>query len=503
MLSDTGRTDSLWMVTNPPPTPPPLQQDLRTEVCVIGAGIAGISTAYHLARAGKRVIVLEDGAIGGGETGRTTAHLSNALDDRYHHLERLHGEDGARLAAGSHTAAIDRIDSIVREERIDCGFERLDGYLFVPPGESDEILHTELDAARRAGVAGVEIVKRVSDLSSDLGPGLRFPRQAQFHPLAYLSALVAALERTGSKVYGKTHVNGVEAGPPARITTDSGRTVTADFVVCATNTPVIDWLVIHSKQAAYRTFAIGARIEGSIPPALYWDTADPYHYVRQSNGVLIVGGEDHKTGQADDGDERLARLESWTRERFPVGAVEYRWSGQVMEPVDGLGYIGRNPGDKGHVFVATGDSGHGMTHSTIAGMLITDLILGRPNEWERLYDPSRKSLKAGAEYAKENLNVAAQYTDYVTPSEVSSEDEIRPGHGAIMRHGLKKVAVYRDERGTLHRGSAVCPHLGCIVQWNSLEGSWDCPCHGSRFGTDGAVLNGPALGGLKMEQAST
>ena len=500
MLSDTGRTDSLWMVTNPPAIPPLLQQDLQTDVCVIGAGIAGISTAYHLARAGKRVVVLEDGAVGGGETGRTTAHLSNALDDRYHHLERLHGGDGARLAASSHAAAIDRIESIVREERIDCGFERLDGYLFVPPGESDEILHTEVDAARRAGVAGVELLKRVPHLSFDLGPCLRFPGQAQFHPLAYLSALVAALERMGNKVYGKTHVSGVDPGPPARITTDGGRTVTADFVVCATNTPVIDWLVIHSKQAAYRTFAIGARINGNVPLALYWDTADPYHYVRQSNGVLIVGGEDHKTGQADDGDERLARLESWTRERFPVGAVEYRWSGQVMEPVDGLAYIGRNPGDKGHVFVATGDSGHGMTHGTIAGMLITDLILGRTNEWEPLYDPSRKSLKASPEYAKENLNVAAQYTDYVTPGDAASEAEIQPGSGAIVRHGLKKFAVYRDDRGTLHRASAVCPHLGCIVQWNSLEMSWDCPCHGSRFGTDGRVLNGPALNGLEVKQ---
>lgn len=501
MLSDTGRTDSVWMVSRPPQTPAPLQREVQTQVCIIGAGIAGISTAYLLAQAGTRVVVLEDGAVGGGETGRTTAHLSNALDDRYSHLERLHGQDGARLAAASHAAAIDQIDSIVRKERIECGFQRLDGYLFASPGESAEILEKELEAARRAGVAGVELLPRIPNLAFEAGPALRFPRQAQFHPLAYLSALVSALERMGGVVYGNTHVTGVEPGPPARITTAAEHSVTADFVVCATNTPVIDWLVIHSKQSAYRTFAIGARIAGNIPSALYWDTADPYHYVRLADDVLIVGGEDHKTGQADDGDERLARLESWTRERFPVGAVEFRWSGQVMEPVDGLGYIGRNPGDKGHVFVATGDSGHGMTHGTIAGMLITDLILGRSNSWEQLYDPARKSVKAAAEYARENLNVAKQYTDYVTPGEVRSEDEIQPGRGALMREGFHKVAVYRDDRGALHRVSAVCPHLGCIVQWNSLEGSWDCPCHGSRFGTDGAVLNGPALAGLDRKKA--
>jgi glycine/D-amino acid oxidase-like deaminating enzyme/nitrite reductase/ring-hydroxylating ferredoxin subunit len=497
MLSDTGKTDSLWLVTAPLSVPPPLTSDLRTEVCVIGAGIAGMTTAYLLAQAGKQVVVLEDGAIGGGETGRTTAHLSNALDDRYRVLERLHSAEGARLAASSHTAAIDRIEEIVRGERIDCGFQRLDGYLFVPPGESPDILDAELEAARRAGVVGVERVKRAPLESFDTGPCLRFPRQGQFHPLSYLSGLHRALERAGGKVFGKTHVSGVDAGPPARIDTDAEHTVTADFVLCATNTPVIDWLAIHSKQAAYRTFAIGARITGRIAPALYWDTPDPYHYVRLANDVLIVGGEDHKTGQEDDGEDRLRRLEAWTRERFPVGPVEFQWSGQVMEPVDGLGYLGRDPGDKSHVFVATGDSGHGMTHGTIAGMLITDLILGRPNQWEQLYDPARKSMRSVPEYVKENVNVARQYADHVTPGEVSSEDEIRPGHGAIIRQGRTKLAVYRDENGTLHRRTAVCPHLGCIVHWNSLEQSWDCPCHGSRFGVDGHVMNGPALVGLE------
>ena len=338
---------------------------------------------------------------------------------------------------------------------------------------------------------------RVPVPSFDSGPALRFPRQAQFHPLAYLAGLTRAIQQRGGRIYGQTHVTGVESGPPARVATEAGHTVTADFVVCATNTPIIDWLVIHSKQAAYRTFAIGARVpEGSVPAALYWDTADPYHYVRLHGDLLIVGGEDHKTGQEDDGYDRFAYLEAWSRERFPIGEVEFKWSGQVMEPVDGLAYIGRNPGDKRHILVATGDSGQGMTHGTIAGILLTDLIAGRPNAWEGLYDPSRKSIRAVAEYLKENVNVAKQYLDYVSPGEVRSADEIRPGGGAVLREGLTKLAVHRDEGGALHSLSAVCPHLGCIVHWNSLERTWDCPCHGSRFAVDGAVLNGPAVSGL-------
>ena len=284
------------------------------------------------------------------------------------------------------------------------------------------------------------------------------------------------------------------------VSTEDGHTVTADFVVCATNTPIIDWLVIHTKQAPYRTYAIGAPVPpDAVPRALYWDTADPYHYVRLAEGdgrVLIVGGEDHKTGQEDDAYERFAYLETWTRERFAVGEVEYDWSGQVMEPVDGLAFIGRNPGDERHIFVATGDSGHGMTHGTIAGILLTDLIHGRPNPWEMLYDPSRKSRQVRGGVREGEPERGGAVPGLVSPGEVASVEEIRPGHGALVRHGLTKLAVYRDEHGALHERSAVCPHLGCIVHWNSLEGTWDCPCHGSRFGTDGRVLNGPAASGL-------
>jgi Rieske Fe-S protein len=285
------------------------------------------------------------------------------------------------------------------------------------------------------------------------------------------------------------------------VETTSGHTVECDAVVVATNTPINDVVTMHTKQAPYTTYGIGARVpRGSIKRALYWDTLDPYHYVRLASSkndgyeILIVGGEDHKTGQADDGAERFARLEAWARERFPsILSVDFRWSGQVMEPVDGVAFIGRNPGDDANVYIATGDSGMGMTHGTIAGMLITDLIMGRDSPWTTLYDPSRKMLRGITEYASENVNVAAQYaTDYVSGGDVQSVDDIPLGEGAVIRQGLKKIAVYRDEQGTRHQLSAVCTHLGCIVSWNSTEKTWDCPCHGSRFAKDGRVINGPA-----------
>jgi len=506
MESDSGSTTSVWMRTGEVPAGEPLAGDARADVCVVGAGIAGLTTAYLLAREGRSVVVLDDGPVAGGETCRTTAHLVNALDDRYYELERLHGERGARLAAESHTAAVDQIEEIVSEEQIDCDFERLDGYLFVPPGESTEQLGWELRAAHRAGLTEVRYVERVPYDAYDFGAALHFPYQGQFHILKYMSGLASAFRRRGGRLHTRTHAEHIEGGADAHVKTSEGHTVRAGAVVVATNTPVNDLVAIHTKQAPYRTYVIGARVpKGSVPRMLLWDTPDPYHYVRlQAEGdhdVLIVGGEDHKTGQAEDFDERFRCLEEWTRERFPaVESVEYRWSGQVMEPVDGLGFIGRNPLDADNVYIATGDSGNGMTHGTIAGILIRDLILGRDNAWATLYDPSRISLRAGLEWSKENLNVAAQYTDLLTGGEVESADEVAPGTGAILRRGLRKIAVYRDEAGALHELSAVCAHLGCVVNWNDKEKSWDCPCHGSRYHPeDGHVLNGPAISGLTPE----
>jgi glycine/D-amino acid oxidase-like deaminating enzyme/nitrite reductase/ring-hydroxylating ferredoxin subunit len=491
----SDQTISSWMATAKVPLRPALTENTAADVCVVGAGIAGMTTAYLLASEGKAVVVLDDGAIGGGMTGRTTAHLVNALDDRFFELERLHGEKGSRLAAESHSAAINLIESVVSTERIDCDFARLDGYLFVPPGESLDILDRELEAGRRAGL-NLEKVER-APLSYNTGPALRFPNQGQFHPLKYLASLAKAIEAKGGRIFSGSHAKKIAGGQPAEVTCSNGTHLTAGSVVVATNTPVNDLFAIHTKQAAYQTYVIAARIpRGSVTKALFWDTPNPYHYVRlqelDSFDLLIVGGEDHKTGQQDDAEARFANLERWTRERFPVNDVMYRWSGEVMEPVDALAFIGKNPLDKDNVYMATGDSGNGMTHGTIAGILITDLIMGRENEWAELYDPTRKTLRALPSFLKENLNVAAQFADLVTPGEIDSAAELQPGTGAIIRRGPLKIAAYRDESGQVHELSAICRHLGCVVDWNSLEKTWDCPCHGSRYDARGKVIQGPA-----------
>jgi len=494
-MSETApRKEPIW-TSVPAPKFSTLTADAEVDVAIVGAGIAGVSAAYLLTREGRSVLLLDDGPVGGGMTSVTTAHLANALDDRYLRLEKLRGEDGARRAAESHTAAIECIERNVAAEGIDCDFVRLDGYLFPLPGEDPDLLRRELDCARRAGL-DVEIVPR-APLPFDSGPSIRFPRQGQFHPLKYLYGLAAAIERSGGRIACGAHVDAVEDGEPARLRVGE-RTVTARAVVVATNVPINDRFAIHTKQAPYMTYVIGATVpRGSVERALYWDTGDPYHYVRiqpmpddPRRDCLIVGGEDHKSGHADDGRVRHARLEAWTRERFPmVDGVAFEWAGQVMETLDGLAYIGRNPGDR-NVYVVTGDSGMGMTHGTIAGMLLADLIQGRDNPWRELYDPSRKIVGAAAEWAKENLDVAAQFAGYAMPG--ASPGEIPWGSGAVIQRGLSKVAAYRDEKGELHEMTAVCPHLGCIVQWNGSEKTWDCPCHGSRFDKTGKVVNGPA-----------
>lgn len=505
MNPESHETVPFWIVGESLPKYPRIATDVRVDVCVVGAGMAGLSVAYEVLRSGRSVVVLDRSGVGGGETSRSTAHLGTALDDRYFVLEHLHGAKGARMAAESHAAAINRVEHIVAEEKIACGFERLDGYLVADPGDQEDLIGRELLAAHRAGLNDVEIVACAPTLALGSGRCLRFPRQAQMNPARYASGLADAITRAGGQIFSETKAQTIEGGRPATVHTAEGPIVTADNVVVATNSPINNLFAMHTKQAAYRTYVIAAPLpKGSVARALYWDTLDPYHYVRLDTtdprvDCLVVGGEDHKTGQEYHPSERWTRLEEWMRTRFrEAGEIGSRWSGQVMQSMDGLGFIGKNPMDD-HVFVVTGDSGTGITHGAIAGMLIGDLIAGRENRWARLYEPSRVQVRAGAEFLRQNFSAITPYADWVEPGDVADERQILRGKGAIIRHGLKLLAVFRDDAGALHRCSAACPHLGGVVRWNGAESSWDCPCHGSRFDALGKVIHGPANVDLQCE----
>lgn len=497
-------TRSFWQTERELKVYPSLSRDQEVDVCIIGAGISGLTTAYLLTKENKSVVVLDDGPIGGGQTVRTTAHLSNALDDRYYHLENCFGKKNTKLIAESHQAAIDFIESLVIQYQIDCEFERVKAYLFVPPDESTSVLEKELKASHNAGLKDVSFVARCPIHSFDTGLSLCFPHQAQFSPLPYLEKLCELIKAQGGKIYCKTHANDVVIKKTGyHIFTDQKHFVSAKHVIYAANAFTGSRLLPHMKQAPYRTYVIAGEIpHGSVGKALYYDTLDPYHYIRISpinaeKDLLIVGGEDHRTAEKQDIHSIYEKLEIWTRHRFPMlKEIKYCWSGQVIEPVDSIAFIGRlKKGEERYLI--TGDSGNGLTHGTLGAILLCDLIMGRANPWEKIYDPHRITLKTAGDFVQENCNSVWQYRDWVKAGDVESEKEIKRNSGAILCKGLKKMACYRDSEGKLHRVSAICPHLGALVRWNESEHCWECPAHGSRFTTDGKVIQGPTNHNLK------
>jgi glycine/D-amino acid oxidase-like deaminating enzyme len=411
-LHTSGHNQSSWFKDIDPIKFDKLNRNISVDVAIVGGGIAGITTAYLLSKSGKSVALLEDGYIGSGETGRTTAHITHALDDRYYNIEKRHGAKSARIAADSHTSAIDFIDRTVRDEGIDCEFNRLNGYLFLDPTDNKSSLDKELAALKNAGITSAEIENRSPLKSKDISPCICFHDQAQFQPMQYLKGIASKINQYNeAKIFTETHAQEIQSdNSKCVVKTDSGHIVTAQNIVLATNAPIIDKVSkIYDRQVAYRTYVIAVEIQkNSIPSGLYWDTGNqeskdhvkPYHYIRiqqtgdQKHDLLIVGGEDHKTGSINDKndfDTKFKRLEKWMRNIFSVeGPIVYRWSGQVMEPMDGLAFIGTNPGKDKNVYIATGDSGNGITHGTIAGLILNDLILQRKNPWAELYNPDRK-----------------------------------------------------------------------------------------------------------------
>jgi glycine/D-amino acid oxidase-like deaminating enzyme/nitrite reductase/ring-hydroxylating ferredoxin subunit len=497
-MSDSTR--SVWENGHPDRGATPLARDAAADVCVVGGGIAGLTAAYHLAGAGRSVVVLDaKGEVGAGETRSTTAHLAWVLDDRFSRVASIRGDDVARAAAESHRAAVNEVGEIARREGIGCDYGHLDGYLF-PGADGPSAVEKELEALKRLDLPFEKVDRPpVPGLG---GPAIRFPGQGQFHPLKYVAGLAAAVRRRGATIHTRTLAQKIEGGDPCTVKTEAGPAVTAKAVVVATGSPFDAGVTLHTKLAAYQTYAVAFAVpKGSVPHALFWDMEDPYHYVRTAPGegesdFLIVGGEDHKTGQADDQAARWDRLDAWTRKAFPAArAATHRWSGEVFETPDGLGLIGAAPWGK-NVFVVTGDSGMGMTHGTLGGRLVANLVKGEADPLADVYSPSRVMPKALLTFLGENLNLAAQYTDWLRGGDVSSADDIPPGHGAVVRRGLSKVAVYRRDDGTVCERSATCPHLKAVVRWNPGEKTWDCPAHGSRFGCEGELVHGPAVQGL-------
>jgi glycine/D-amino acid oxidase-like deaminating enzyme/nitrite reductase/ring-hydroxylating ferredoxin subunit len=491
---------SLWMSIAAPQAIP-LQQDERCDVVIVGSGIAGLSTAYELSGRGRSVIVIDRGAIAGGMTARTSAHLAPLCDDLMSEMQKIKGAEQAKLFYESQAAAVDRIEEIVQTEKIDCDFRRLDGYLFQGDGMPADIIDQEHDAVRAAGAPVVRLVG-VPLAGCEDRHVLRYPGQATFHPLKYLAGLVDACARRGVRLYADTPVDEVIEENGAVTAKTARGNIRAGHAVIATNSPIVDRVVLHSKMAPYRTYVLGFAVErGALPDALYWDTEEPYHYVRLQPGdtgtdFVLVGGEDHKSGEADDADRRFERLEQWARGKMPMLTdVTHRWSGQVLDTIDYAGFIGKNPGSE-YIYVATGDSGQGLTHGVMGAMLNASLITGWESKWAELYAPERKPLKAAKNWVMENTTAIKNLAEYIVPGEIGSTDDLKPGQGAVIRKGLKKIAAYRDPRGELHQHSAACSHLGCHLHWNSFEKCWDCPCHGSMFGPEGLVLNAPATAGL-------
>ncbi len=497
------KKQSLWIDTANEQDFPQLSGEVKVDVLVVGGGITGITTAYLLKQAGCRVAVVDLKSIGGGETAHTTAHLSFVTDTRLHELASRLGQQQAQAFWGAGHLALQQIGGIANELKISCELKRVPGYLFAATAKDPKKEAKSLrEDALIANALGFDAAFVESDPLFQR-PAVRFPNQLKFHPLKYVNAIARSLPGSGCHVFSRTSGSNINSDKH-ELKTDLG-TITYDAVVAATHVPIqgerdtFGAALFQTKLAAYSTYVIEAEIE-SVAESLFWDTDDPYLYYRfdrrEGRCFVILGGEDHKTGQEEDTETRYERLESILKKNFPEAKPRHRWSGQVLETPDGLPYIGEVAERQ---FLATGFSGNGITLGTFSAILIRDLITGISNPWTELFAPHRKATVGVLEYVRENKDYPAYLLKgWLTPT--ATVDELRRGSGDVLKLNGEKRAVYCDEQGKRTMLSPICPHMGCIVAWNDAEKTWDCPCHGSRFSATGELIAGPAESGLEPKE---
>lgn len=502
-------SNPIWL-ERPRPRFASLKDDARFDAIIIGGGITGLTAAWLLKQAGKKVVVFDKGRIGDAETGHTTAHLTCVTDTRLNELVRTFGEDDARAAWQGGAAAIDTIEAIINQAGLACHFQRIPGFLHAPltkKTDDRDSLRKDAELARKLGfeaefVESVPLVER---------PGVRFSNQAYFDPIEYLAGLARAIEGNGCEIHENTEVTDASDDPLSVVA--RGHEVRGHRIIVATHVPIVGLTnmgsatLLQTKLAGYSTYAIGGTVpRGSLPYASFWDTDDPYYYLRidRRNGrdSIIFGGEDHKTGQAGDTEAHYAHLETVLRTIIPDVEIDHRWSGQVIESNDGLPFIGTTHDQQ---FVATGFAGNGMTFGTLAGMMACDSVLGRENPWQELFRVDRTKIRGGAwNYLKENVDYPWHLVKgFLKGTNADSLDALPKGEGRIVKVDGRRCAAFRSPEGDLKLCSAICTHMGCVVRWNGAEQTWDCPCHGSRFATDGHVLGGPAESPLEKIEPTT
>ena len=476
-----------------------LDRDEQVDVVVVGGGITGLTTAYLLTAAGKTVAVIERERCAAIDTGHTSAHLTMVTDQSLTALVKTVGREHAQAAWDAGLAAVSQIDSIVRDERIDCDFSWVRGYKHAPigrtPGEERQAFE---DEAKLASDLGFD-AEFVADVPFIGGPGVMFPDQARFHPRKYLGALARTITDRGGLIF--EHTPAEEFSDQPLSVKANGHTISCAYVVVATHNPLVGnagmvgATLFQTKLALYTSYVVAGRVaKNHIPDALFWDTADPYHYLRierhRDHDLVIFGGEDHKTGQTSDTNVCFDRLERTLRSMNGDVDITHRWSGQVIETPDGLPYIGETADRQ---FAGTGFGGNGLTFGTLTAMMATDRIIGRKNPWSDLFEPGRKTLGAAWDYIRENKDYPYyMIRDRFAGAETRSKRAVPRGSGRVVEIDGKPVAVHREPTGATIERSAICTHMACIVDWNEAERTWDCPCHGSRFKPDGAVISGPA-----------